>query len=234
MNSHNYSRRKPALSERIAKFSVVTWLIILSVVFSLFTFILIRISEDYINYLALKPENIMQGKYLWTILSHMFAHGSPAHLLINMFVLFSLGGLCEKIIGRKRFVWFYLSAGLFAGLISVLLSYYFGSSELGSRIFGAPDVFMVGASGAIFAIAGLYVTLLPKIKFMILFLPFFSLPAYIMVPLVMITMWILSIVFNWPIGNVAHFGGFLVGFLYGLYLKIKYRKKVARLQKFFR
>jgi membrane associated rhomboid family serine protease len=231
----------------LPKFSVVTWLIIVNVVISLAAFIATKITttadvsslfvlnpSPLIDFLALKPVNILHGQYLWTLVTHMFVHGSIAHLLINMFVLFSLGGLCEKIIGKKRFIWFYLASGLFAGILSVVLAGYFGVSVWGQRIFGSPDIFMVGASGAIFAIAGLYVMLLPRLKFMIIFLPFFSLPAYVMVPLALFVMWGISIIGNWPIGNVAHFGGFLAGIFYGVYLKMKYRRKVARLQTMFR
>lgn len=216
------------------KFSLVTWLIIVSVVVSLASFVIFSRAENLINYLALKPANIAQGKYLWTLLTHMFVHGSLAHLIVNMFVLFSLGSLCERIIGRKRLARFYILSGLFAGLLSVVLSVLFGNTLLGARVVGSPDVFMVGASGAIFAIAGLYVMLLPRLKFMIIFLPFFSLPAYIMVPGMLFVMWLASIIGNWPIGNVAHFGGFLAGLVYGLYLKTKYRRKVAHLQQMFR
>ncbi len=216
------------------KFSVVTWLIIITVIISIAGFIFFQISEQYTAYLALQPTNISHGQYLWTIITHMFVHGSIPHLLINMFVLFSLGSLCERIIGRKRFIWFYLVAGLFAGLLSVALSLAFGTTTLGAKIFGSPDIYMVGASGAIFAIAGLYVILLPKLRFMIIFLPFFSLPAYIMIPVVLFLTWIVSFLGNFPIGNAAHFGGFLVGLFYGLYLKSKYKRKVQLLQKMFR
>jgi membrane associated rhomboid family serine protease len=227
-------KKRNTLSERISSFSVVTWLIILTSIISIIAFIFFAISDDYVKYFALRPDTILQGQYLWTIILHMFVHGGFAHLLINMFVLFSLGNLIEKIIGRKRFIWFYLASGLFAGILSVLLAGYFGSTELGASLFGAPDIYMVGASGAIFAIAGLYVLLLPKVRFMILFLPFFSLPAYIMVPLVLFITWGASALAGWPIGNVAHFGGFLVGIFYGLYLRTKYKRKVLRLQKMFR
>lgn len=216
------------------RLSVVTQLIIITVIISLSAFFLFYKNENFINYLALEPSNIIQGKFLWTLVTHMFIHGGPAHLLVNMFVLFSLGGLCERIIGKKRFIWFYLLSGIFAGILSVFLSSLYGNSVWGARIFGPPDVFMVGASGAIFAIAGLYVMLLPRLKFMIIFLPFFSLPAYIMVPLALFVMWAISIFANWPIGNVAHFGGFLAGLFYGLYLKTKYKRKVERLQRYFR
>ena len=115
----------------------------------------------------------------------------------------------------------------------MVLAGFFGFG-FGERVFGSPEVFMVGASGAIFAIAGLYVMLLPKLKFMIIFLPFFSLPAYVMIPGVLFLVWGLSIWFGWPVGNVAHFGGFLAGIGYGWYLKNKYKQKVTRLQRHFR
>lgn len=213
------------------RFSVTTWLIIVSVIASIVGFFLFN---NYADYIALKPSNILQGKYLWTLVTHMFIHGSLTHLLVNMLALFSLGKLCEKIIGRKRFFWFYMTAGLAAGILSVLASGYLGTTELGAKILGSPDIFMVGASGAIFGIAGLYVILLPKLKFMIIFLPFFSFPAYVIIPLTLALMWAASILFNWPIGNMAHLGGFLVGIFYGLYLKSKYKRKVTQLQQMFR
>ncbi len=218
--------------------SVVWWIIILTSIVSIAVFILSGVYCDnekciVFDYTALKPSSILGGNYLWTLITHMFVHGGFGHLFINMFVLFSLGGLCEKIIGQRRFLWFYLISGIFAGALSVILSGYFGDG-IGGRIFGSPDVFMVGASGAIFAIAGLYVILLPRLRFSIIFFPFFSLPAYIMIPAVLFIFWGLSAVFNWPIGNVAHFGGFLAGLIYGIYLKNKYPGKVNRLRRMFR
>ncbi len=233
MNYSLNSRRRQTFSERLKFLSTTAWLIIITTFISLFAFVLFSLSESYLDYLALRPSNILQGKLLWTIITHIFVHGNLPHLLMNMFVLFSLGSLCERIIGRKRFIWFYLASGIFAGLLSVFLSGFFGTAGLGEKIFGSPEIYMVGASGAIFAIAGLYVMLLPRLKFMIIFLPFFSLPAYIMVPLMLFVMWIASIVGGWPIGNVAHFGGFIAGLVFGFYLKTKYRNKVKKLQKLF-
>ncbi len=214
--------------------SLTVRLIAFTIAVSVVSFILFSLNDNYLNYLALKPSNIIQGKYLWTIVTHMFIHGGLGHLLINMLVLFSLGSLCERIIGRKRFFWFYIISGLFAGLLSVILSAKFGTGEIGSRVFGSPEVYMVGASGAIFAIAGLYVMLLPRLKFVIIFLPFFSLPAYIMIPAALGVFWIVSIFANLPVGNVAHFGGLISGLAYGLFLKYKYKRKIEKLRRIFR
>ena len=228
-----YRRKKENLLEKIYNLPITILIIIFTVIFSLIGFISWAVNEESLAYFALKPENILQGKYLWTLITHIFSHGGLLHLFVNMFVLFSLGGLCERIIGRKRFFWFFLISGILAGILSVFLSGYFGYGIL-EKVFGAPNVYMVGASGALFAVAGLLMMLLPKLRFSIIFLPFFSLPAYIMVPLVLFLTWIVSILAGFPIGNVAHFGGFLVGLVYGYYLRSRYRKKIMLLERFFR
>jgi membrane associated rhomboid family serine protease len=163
-------------------------------------------------------------------------HGGFFHLIVNMFVLFSLGNLSEKIIGRKRYLWFYVISGIIAGLFFVVLAYFFGSTNpesMGARLFGSPLSFAVGASGAIFAIAGLFMILTPKLRFTIIFFPFFSLPAYIMIPLVLFGTWIVSYYAQFGIGNTAHFGGFLAGIIYGVYLRIKYKRKTKMISRYF-
>lgn len=219
----------------VGNLSITTLIICINIIFFIIVTILLLSVSGFFDYIALNPTNIFQGKYLWTFLTSMFMHAPGIipflsfHLLINMFVLFSLGGMMEKIIGKKRFLWFYLISGLIAGLLFVFLSYFFGNTDLGSRIFGSPAISAVGASGAIFAIAGLFMVLIPKLKFMIIFLPFFSLPAYIMIPLVLFGTWLVSSSTGFLIGNTAHLGGFLCGVIYGLYLRKKYPQKTKML-----
>ena len=240
--SKSSSYRRPVRRHRGSGFfenlSLTGWLILINVVFFIGAFLLgfnsfVPCSESACEYIAIQPNNFLLKGYLWTALTSMFMHGSFFHLMVNMFVLFSLGGLCEKIIGRVRFFWFYILSGLFAGLIFVILAYLSGGNGAGEAILGSPTTYAVGASGAIFAIAGLFVMLTPKLKFMIIFLPFFSLPAYVMVPLVLFLTWIVSSATGFPIGNTAHFGGFLAGILYGAYLKKRYSKKVKMISQMF-
>lgn len=218
--------------------SITGWLILINVVFFIVALLLGALSnidcgQTICEQIAIQPENFLLKGSIWTLLTSMFMHAGAFHLLINMFVLFSLGGLCEKIIGRVRFFWFYILSGVFAGLVFVFLAYFFGNNGLGERIFGSPTVYAVGASGAIFAIAGLFVMLTPKLRFYIIFLPFFSLPAYVMVPLVLFITWIASSATGLPVGNTAHFGGFLIGILYGLYLRKRYRRKTKMISDLF-
>jgi membrane associated rhomboid family serine protease len=229
-----YRRASPINgSNQRKRLSIVGVLISINIAVSFLGLILWLLIPGSEAYFALKPINILQGKHLWTLILHMFSHGGFFHLFINMFVLFSLGSLCEKIIGRKRFLWFYLISGFFAGVLSVVMAGFFGYG-FWADVFGNADVYMVGASGAIFAIAGLYVLLLPRLRFSIIFLPFISFPAYVMVPLVLVLTWLASIWGGLPIGNVAHFGGFLCGIAYGFYLRLKYKRKIMMLQRMFR
>jgi len=224
---------RPKKKRRVFGSLSVTMIIILVNIMAYIFFMILIESNVSLDYIALKPLNILQGKYLWTFITSMFMHGGLLHLFINMFVLFSLGGTMERIIGRKRFLWFYLISGIFAGLLFVVLAGLFGGSEVGAKIFGSPLIPAVGASGAIFAIAGLFVILTPKAKFMIIFFPFFSLPAYIMIPLVLVVTWIASSASGFPIGNTAHFGGLVAGLAYGVYLRTKYKRKIKRISRMF-
>jgi len=211
--------------------NVTNWIIIINIIVFILGLIFVLINQDGWKYLALQPDSILQGKYVWTFLTSMFMHANFFHLFVNMFVLFSLGSFCERIIGAKRFLWFYIISGLAAGVAFVLLAGFFGNTSLGSTIFGNPSLPGVGASGAIFAIAGLFMILTPHLKFSIIFLPFFSLPAYIMIPLVLFATWLISAGTGFPIGNTAHFGGFLAGIVYGLFLRKKYSKKIRVLNR---
>jgi membrane associated rhomboid family serine protease len=147
----------------LSNVSMVWWLIIINIAIYIVELILVISYPDSINYFALNAENILQGKYLWTLLTHMFSHISFFHLFVNMFSLWFVGGFVEKLIGRKRFIWFYLIAGVFAGILSVLLAGLFGYG-LWERILGSPAIPMLGASGAIFGLVGLLAVIVPRAR----------------------------------------------------------------------
>ncbi|OGJ12850.1 hypothetical protein A3K82_00865 [Candidatus Pacearchaeota archaeon RBG_19FT_COMBO_34_9] len=161
----------------------------------------------------------------------MFMHGGFTHLFVNMISLFFIGNFIERLIGKKRFFWLYILSGIFAGLMFVILAYFFGNTDLGMKIFGSPDVFAVGASGAIFALGGLLVVLTPNLRVYV----FFVIPMRIWVAMVffLIIMWIASVGAGLPFGNTAHLGGLIAGIAYGLFLKNKYPQKTRMLSNHF-
>ncbi|MGB2129720.1 MAG: rhomboid family intramembrane serine protease [Flavicella sp.] len=68
------------------------------------------------------PENDSFG--YWQYVSHLFMHGSFSHILFNMYGLWAFGTPLEQMWGRNRFLFFYFSAGIGAGVIYTLANYY--------------------------------------------------------------------------------------------------------------
>jgi len=147
---------------RLFHLSVNTILILINVAMFILLSILVSINPALVNYFALNPSNILHGQYLWTFLTSMFSHVYFWHLAFNMISLFFIGILIEKILGPKRYLFFYIAAGLFAGIVFVLLAGFFGTSQWGASLFGSPNIAGLGASGAIFGLVGLLAVITPK------------------------------------------------------------------------
>lgn len=60
----------------------------------------------------------------WQIITHMFMHGGTGHLLLNMFALWMFGTTVEQVLGRKKFIFFYFSAGLGAAMLQLGFLYF--------------------------------------------------------------------------------------------------------------
>lgn len=215
-------RRKKSIFDFL---SVNTLLILINVVFYLSLLIYLGRENLFMNgfvnnYIALSLDNIKSLR-LWTFLTSMFMHANFFHLLVNMISLLFVGSLIEKIIGRRRYFWFYIFSGLFAGLFYVLIEALFSSS------FPA-----VGASGALFGLIGLLVLLTPNLPVYIMFIPIPIKMKYAGIGMLII-LWIISVAGNLSIGNTAHLGGLIAGLIYGLYLRKKYKNKTRYISKQF-
>ena len=137
-------------------------IILINVIAFFLLFILIgSLGEKFVDSVALQPSSLFAGKNIWTIITSMFMHSGIAHLLANMISLFFIGLFVERLIGKKRFLIFYFAAGIFAGLFYAFMSFFFGNSVLGAKIFGSPAISAMGASGAIFGLLGLLAVLTP-------------------------------------------------------------------------
>ncbi len=78
---------------------------------------------DLTNVLALHfPKNEHFG--VWQYVTHIFMHGSFMHIAFNMYGLWAFGTPLEQMWGRNKFLFFYFSAGIGAGLIYSLVNYY--------------------------------------------------------------------------------------------------------------
>lgn len=213
--------------------SINTILILINVILFFVFGLLIKFNILTIDSIAIKPSNIIQGKYLWTFLTSMFMHGGFFHLFVNMFSLFFVGTLLQRILGQKRYLYFYLIAGLFAGLFFVGLTFLAKDFSWATSLVGSVDSFAVGASGALFGLIGLMMFLTPNLPVYIMFIPI-PIKIKYAAPGILVLLWLISVAGNVPIGNTAHFGGLIAGVIYGLYLRNRYKNKVRAINKHFR
>jgi rhomboid protease GluP len=100
---------------------------------------------------ALKPESAqllrwganfgpqtLSGEW-WRVVTSMFVHIGAMHLGLNMWCLWNLGQLAERMFGNKTFLLLYLFSGLGGSMASLAWD---------------PTIVSAGASGAIFGVAG--------------------------------------------------------------------------------
>jgi rhomboid protease GluP len=102
-----------------------------------------------VDYGALVPRMVQNGQW-WRLFTDIFLHASIPHILFNMTSLFAIGVLAERLYGSIKFLAIYLGAGLAGSLVS------FGYDVLTGKDLLTPHV---GASGAIFGVAGALLTI---------------------------------------------------------------------------
>ena len=88
----------------------------------------------------------------WTLMSYAFVHADLLHLFGNMLFLWIFGNAINEKLGNVAYAGFYLGGAVFAGLAHML--------------FNINPV--VGASGAVYAVTGLFVALAPQAKVSVL------------------------------------------------------------------
>lgn len=130
----------------------VKWLIIIN---GVIWFVFQLLFEGYggfpfTKFFALYPGKFIYDFYLWQPVTYMFLHSLQVfHVVLNMIMLWFMGGELEKRWGTKFFVGYYLVSGIGAALIYCLgiaiYSAYTGSQH-------GLVIPVVGASGAIFGL----------------------------------------------------------------------------------
>ncbi len=138
----------------------------------------------------------------WSLLTHQFLHGGLEHIVGNMVGFWALGTHLEEALGRRRYLLYYLGGGLAGGLLQLPAS---GGEPL------------IGASGAIFGLMGVFAVRFWRTRVRFFFIP---MPAVLAMGIfVAIQIWsIVGELRSAPgddggahVGYFAHLGGFLFG-----------------------
>ena len=141
---------------------------------------------------------LVQGGQWWRLITAMFIHGNPVHIVLDMWCLFNLGPLAERAFGKLPFLAAYIATGICAGLASD---------------WHHPTTASVGASGAIFGIAGFLITPIALKRLAI----YTTNKSSLLRTLIVFAILNLAIGQSFAmIDNSAHVGGLVSGLLIGL------------------
>ncbi len=145
---------------------------------------------------------------LYQFFTSMFMHGNFEHLAGNMLFLWVFGNAVNDKLGHLPYLLFYLGGGLMAGFGYIVIS-------------GAAPV--LGASGAICAVTGAYLVLLPRVQvtlffWFILIMTFQVSSLFFLAVQFIWNMWMSAstVVGPQPTGGVAyaaHSSGYIFGIL---------------------
>lgn len=142
----------------------------------------------------------------YTLITYMFLHGDPFHLLGNMLFLWVFGDNIEDAMGHLKFLAFYLACGVCAGLTHAIMM------EMWSP--AAAHVPLIGASGAVAGVIAAYLMLHPRVRVWVLafrVIPLrisalFALGAWVLTQFAMVV-----IPSAGPVAWWAHIGGIVAG-----------------------
>jgi membrane associated rhomboid family serine protease len=164
-----------------------------------------EIQQQYVDRVSANQLGLVPAEFsLYTLVTYQFLHGGWGHIIGNLVFLFLLGFTVEKALGAARFLLAYLLCGAISGLV-------FTAFSLGS------PVPLVGASGSISGLMGMYVAIygLQKIRFFYflgVYFNYFRAPALAMLPV-----WLGKEVYDYwfagatGIAYMAHAGGLVAG-----------------------
>jgi membrane associated rhomboid family serine protease len=161
-----------------------------------------------------------------TLLTSLFLHASWLHLGGNMLYLWVFGGQVEDRLGHLWYLFFYLLCGVVASGAQIAFSLYANQTTIPT----------LGASGAIAGVLGAYLIFYPgskvrSIVFIGIFITLIRLWAFVVIGFFIVLqiveayLEVLSITSGQQqssggVAFFAHIGGFLVGLLIGLGVKL--------------
>ena len=165
--------------------------------------------------------SVLESGQWWRVVTATFVHGGIIHLATNMWCLWNLGLLAEPLIGWVGVASAYILTGVAGNLLSILYNWYHFSDARGSAGLGFPPG--VGASGAVFGIAGVLIILLKSKRLPV---PASEL-ARLRKSVIYFAAINLIIGFSFNVGtrilgagllidNMAHLGGFTCGLLFAM------------------
>jgi len=150
-----------------------------------------------------KPFNFQ----IWQLITYQFMHGGFWHIFFNMFVLWMFGASIEDIFGSKKFLTFYLLAGISAGLFQLFVT----------PLLGGQGAVTIGASGAIYGVMIAFALFFPDTLIFLYFL--IPVKAKYFIGFMIVIEFLSVDSASSGVAHLAHLGGAIFAFLYILFDK---------------
>lgn len=147
----------------------------------------------------------------YQICTHMFMHKDIGHLFFNMLSLWMFGTSVEMVFGPKRFLFYYLTCGLGAYALHLLVMWYQISHGTAGDM--AENIPMLGASGAIFGLYIAYGFLFPERELYLMFPPIPIKAKYLVGMFAIAELYMGFGNLQPGVAHFAHIGGAITGFL---------------------
>lgn len=139
----------------------------------------------------------------WQLLTYGFLHSSQlTHIFFNMFALWMFGRDLERLMGAKRFLTYYLTCVIGAGIVQLVVAAWQGGIY--------PTI---GASGGVFGILLAYGLFFPNRTVMLIFPPIPMRAKYFVILFGVFELFLGVSGLSPGVANFAHLGGMLFGFL---------------------
>jgi membrane associated rhomboid family serine protease len=147
------------------------------------------------------PARFGQIEYLPSIITSMYMHADPFHLIGNILVLYLIGLPLEERIGSRNWGIVYFTTGIAATLF--FFAFHPNSAT-----------YLLGASGAIFGLGGALLVLYPRDRIPMMIGPIFSTraPVWLAVgAMFVIETFLVSMAVQDGVAHIAHIGGIVSG-----------------------
>ena len=174
--------------------------------------------------------------------TYMFMHGGFTHLFFNMFSLWMFGSLLERVLGSKRYLFYYISCGLGAALVQELVWQFTWQDMLASSVTGPAagsvsdiikaineghaaftmndfynSMVTIGASGAVFGILLAFGMIFPNMPMYIIPFPFPIKAKWMVLGYGLIELFFGISHTMSGVAHFAHLGGMIAGIIMILY-----------------
>ena len=167
--------------------------------------------------------------HFYQFLTYQFLHANLTHLFFNMFALWMFGCVVENVWGAKKFLFYYISCGIGAGVMQEIVQFvdfylrvtdqdpsiaFWQLFEVGRQLSTQLNTWTtVGASGAIYAILLAFGMIFPNERIFIFPLPVPIKAKWFVMGYAAIELIETFVSSADGVAHMAHLGGMLFGFL---------------------